>query len=171
MSLVGLPKYASARKPARAAAPDDALLAFAVEKSADTSTPRPAPSVANPKGAAPAAHRVHGHCDGPARSWGCGCRVNFALTRTNGARSVPAPLDSGTAVFDSNPPGSVTIEGVVRGQTPLSLRLPAGSTTSLIPPARPRAPFLLEIEAGATTRQYIEFAATRRGRRRQDGST
>jgi hypothetical protein len=52
-----------------------------------------------------------------------------ASTHLQAARTVAPKVDpsSGTAVIDSNPPGIVTIEGVVRGQTPLSLRLPAGT--------------------------------------------
>src|SRR5215510_7364733 len=82
-----------------------------------------------------------------------------ASTRLQAARPV-APLNPslGTAVIDSNPPGTVTIEGVVRGETPLSLRLPAGSHTVTIVAGQAARSVLLEIEAGSTTRQYIEFA-------------
>jgi len=82
-----------------------------------------------------------------------------ASTHLQAARSV-VPLNPtlGTAIIDSNPPGTVTVEGVVRGQTPLSLRLPAGSHNVTIAAGQAARSVLLEIEAGSTTRQYIEFA-------------
>src|SRR5215475_5704580 len=82
-----------------------------------------------------------------------------ASTRLQAALPVvPVNPTLGTAIIDSNPPGTVTIEGVVRGQTPLSLRLPAGSHTVTIAAGQAARSVLLEIEAGSTTRQYIEFA-------------
>ncbi len=86
--------------------------------------------------------------------------VYVASTRLQAARTVAPKVDpsSGTAVIDSNPPGIVTIEGVVRGQTPLSLRLPAGSHNITIVAGQAARSVLLEIEAGSTTRQYVEFA-------------
>jgi hypothetical protein len=83
-----------------------------------------------------------------------------ASTRLQAARTVAPKTDpsSGTAIIDSNPPGVVTIEGVVRGETPLSLRLPAGTHNITIVSGQAARSVLLEIEAGSTTRQYIEFA-------------
>lgn len=88
--------------------------------------------------------------------------VYVASTRLQAARTVTPKVDpsSGTAIIDSNPPGVVTIEGVVRGQTPLSLHLPAGSHNITIVAGQSARSVLLEIEAGSTTRQYIEFAPT-----------
>jgi hypothetical protein len=87
--------------------------------------------------------------------------VYVASTRLQAERSAaPAEPASGTAVVDSNPQGSVTIEGVVRGQTPLSLRLPVGMHNITITAGQATRSVSLEIEAGTTTRQYIEFAAT-----------
>jgi len=86
--------------------------------------------------------------------------VYVASTRLQAERSVASAVPVlGTAFVDSNPPGSVTIEGVVRGQTPLSLRLPAGMHDITITAGQATRSVSLEIEAGATTRQYIEFAA------------
>jgi PEGA domain-containing protein len=86
--------------------------------------------------------------------------VYVASTRLQAARTVTPKVDpsSGTAVIDSNPPGIVTIEGVVRGETPLSLRLPAGTHHVTIAAGQAARSVLLEIEAGSTTRQYVEFA-------------
>ena len=86
--------------------------------------------------------------------------VYVASTRLQAARTIAPKVDpsSGTAVIDSNPPGLVTIEGVVRGETPLSLRLPAGTHNVTIVAGRAARSVLLEIEAGSTTRQYVEFA-------------
>ena len=88
--------------------------------------------------------------------------VYVASTRLQAARTVAPKADpsSGTAVIDSNPPGIVTIEGVVRGETPLSLRLPAGTHNITVVSGQAARSVLLEIEAGSTTRQYIEFAGT-----------
>ena len=87
--------------------------------------------------------------------------VYVASTHLQAARTVAPKIDpsSGTAVIDSNPPGIVTIEGVVRGETPLSLRLPAGTHHVTIVAGQAARTVLLEIEAGSTTRQYVEFAA------------
>jgi hypothetical protein len=86
--------------------------------------------------------------------------VYVASTRLQAARSAaPAVPASGTAFVDSNPPGSVTIEGVVRGQTPLSLSLPAGTHHITITAGQATRSVSLQIEAGTTTRQYIEFPA------------
>lgn len=84
----------------------------------------------------------------------------IASTHLQAARTVAPKPDpsSGTAIIDSNPPGVVTIEGVVRGQTPLSLHLPAGTHNITIASGQAARSVLLEIEAGSTTRQYIEFA-------------
>ena len=87
--------------------------------------------------------------------------VYVASTRLQAERSAaPSEPASGTAVVDSNPQASVTIEGVVRGQTPLSLRLPVGMHNITITAGQATRSVSLEIEAGTTTRQYIEFAAT-----------
>jgi tetratricopeptide (TPR) repeat protein len=87
--------------------------------------------------------------------------VYVASTRLQAERSVaPADPALGTAVVDSNPPGLVTIEGVVRGQTPLSLRLPAGTHAITITAGQATRSVSLEIEAGATVKQYVEFAPT-----------
>src|SRR5262245_8855465 len=88
--------------------------------------------------------------------------VYVASTRLQAARTVTPKVDpsSGTAVIDSNPPGIVTIEGVVRGETPLPLRLPAGRHHVTIAAGQTARSVLLEIEAGSTTRQYVEFATT-----------
>jgi PEGA domain len=87
--------------------------------------------------------------------------VYIASTRLQAARTVAPRTDpsSGTAVLDSNPAGFVMIEGVVRGQTPLSLTLPAGTHNVTITSGQASRSVLLEIAAGTTTRQYIEFAA------------
>jgi len=84
----------------------------------------------------------------------------IASTHLQAARTVTPKADpsSGTAIIDSNPPGIVTIEGVVRGETPLSLHLPAGRHNITIVSGQAARSVLLEIEAGSTTRQYIEFA-------------
>src|SRR5262249_36385903 len=90
----------------------------------------------------------------------CAAVVYVASTRLQAARTVAQKVDpsSGTAIIDSNPPGIVTIEGVVRGETPLSLHLPAGAHNVTIAAGQAARSVLLEIEAGSTTRQYIEFA-------------
>ena len=84
----------------------------------------------------------------------------IASTHLQAARAVAPKVDpsSGIAVIDSNPPGIVTIEGVVRGETPLSLRLPAGTHSITIASGQAVRSVLLEIESGSTTRQYVEFA-------------
>ena len=86
--------------------------------------------------------------------------VYVASTRLQAARSAATGEPTlGTAIIDSKPQGLVTIEGVVRGQTPLSLRLPAGIHNITIAAGQVSRSVALEIEAGTTTRQYIEFAA------------
>jgi hypothetical protein len=87
--------------------------------------------------------------------------VYVASTRLQAERSLaPAGPGLGTAVIDSNPSGSVTIAGMFRGQTPLSLRLPAGTHSITIAAGQATRTVVMEVEAGSTTRQYIEFAAT-----------
>jgi hypothetical protein len=87
--------------------------------------------------------------------------VYVASIRLQAARSAtPAVPASGTAVLDSNPPGTVTIGGVFRGRTPLSLVLPVGRHDVAIATGQATRSVTLEIEAGTTTKQYIEFAGT-----------
>jgi PEGA domain len=86
--------------------------------------------------------------------------VYVASTRLQAARSAAsADLAWGTAFIDSSPPGSVTIEGVVRGLTPISLRLPPGTHHVAITAGEATRSLSLEIEGGTTTKQYIELPA------------
>ena len=86
--------------------------------------------------------------------------VYVASTRLQAARSAATAEPAfGTAIVDSKPQGIVTIEGVLRGQTPLSLRLPVGIHNVTIAAGQATRSVALEIEAGTTTKQYIEFAA------------
>jgi eukaryotic-like serine/threonine-protein kinase len=85
--------------------------------------------------------------------------VYVASAGLQAARSAASPPPaSGTAVLDSNPPGSVTVAGVVRGQTPLSLQLPAGTHDVTITAGQSTRTFSLDVAAGTITRQFIEFA-------------
>jgi hypothetical protein len=86
--------------------------------------------------------------------------VYVASTRLQAERSVASADPAlGTAIIDSSPEGSVTIGGVFRGRTPLSLQLPAGTHNITVTAGQAARAMSLEIQAGSTTRQYIEFAA------------
>jgi hypothetical protein len=133
---------------------DDALLAFHSEES------RRATVVRKPRNNA-ARRGVVIACAATVLGLASAVVVYVASTRLQAERSAaPAEPASGTVVVDSNPQGSVTIEGVVRGQTPLSLRLPVGMHNITITAGQATRSVSLEIEARTTTRQYIEFAAT-----------
>jgi eukaryotic-like serine/threonine-protein kinase len=133
---------------------DDALLAFHSEEN------RGATVVRKPRNNA-ARRGIVIACVAMVLGLASAAVVYVASTRLQAERSAaPAEPASGTAVVDSNPQGSVTIEGVVRGQTPLSLRLPVGMHNITVTAGQATRSVSLEIEAGTTTRQYIEFAAT-----------
>jgi hypothetical protein len=133
---------------------DDGLLAFHSEASSGATAAR------KPRDGSPRRGVVIA-CAATLLALASAAVVYVASTRLQAERSVaPADHALGTAVVDSNPSGSVTIEGVVRGQTPLSLRLPAGRHSIIVTAGQATRSVLLDIEAGSTTRQYIEFAAT-----------
>jgi hypothetical protein len=133
---------------------DDALLAFHSEENRGATVVRKPRSNAARRGVVIA-------CAATVLGLASAAVVYVASTRLQAERSAaPAEPASGTAVVDSNPQGSVTIEGVVRGQTPLSLRLPVGMHNITITAGQASRSVSLEIEAGTTTRQYIEFAVT-----------
>ena len=75
------------------------------------------------------------------------------------APSVPATTPTGIAMIDSYPSGTVTIDGVARGRTPLSLQLPAGPHSLVVNAGQNSRTLPLDIEAGITIRQNVEFAA------------
>jgi hypothetical protein len=133
---------------------DDALLAFQSEENRRATVVRKPQNNAARRGVVIA-------CAATVLGLASAVVVYVASTRLQAARSAaPAEPASGTAVVDSNPQGSVTIEGVVRGQTPLSLRLPVGMHNITVTAGQATRSVSLDIEAGTTTRQYIEFAAT-----------
>jgi PEGA domain-containing protein len=86
----------------------------------------------------------------------------FGAQRLREWRTAPvAPAASlGTAVFKSSPDGAtITIDGIVRGTTPVTLALSAGEHTFTITSGEVSRTLPLVVEAGAVFSQYVEFAA------------
>jgi hypothetical protein len=83
--------------------------------------------------------------------------VVFAYVQTSrGTES--AAVTTGTALIDARPAGTVTIDGVSRGSTPLTLSLPAGTYTMEVAVDNVKRSLPLTIEPGVTVKQNIEFA-------------
>jgi eukaryotic-like serine/threonine-protein kinase len=75
-------------------------------------------------------------------------------------------LALGTATIEAEPAGDVTIDGVARGATPLTISLPAGAHTLEVTSGGTTRTLPLPIEAGQTIRQAVAFpvvAAARSG--------
>lgn len=84
----------------------------------------------------------------------------FVALRRPGAATAPLsePDAVGSAQFDSRPGGaSVTIDGVVRGHTPLKVTLPVGEHTLEITGEGGARTLPLTIEAGVLISQYVEL--------------
>jgi hypothetical protein len=72
----------------------------------------------------------------------------------------PPAVQTGTATVTSAPEGAiVSIDGTVRGKTPLRLALPAGDHTVDISVGAVRRSLPLVIDPGSIVTQHIEFAA------------
>jgi eukaryotic-like serine/threonine-protein kinase len=100
---------------------------------------------------------VVGLCAAIAGSWFAW--QTWTATRVSSAPpSVVAP--TGTANFNSVPEGaSITIDGTVRGVTPLRVSLDAGAHTVQITSGSVTRTIPLTIEAGGVVSQYVELAA------------
>jgi hypothetical protein len=87
--------------------------------------------------------------------------VVFAYVQTardTGLASAASAAATGIAQFESNPQGTVTIDGVSRGVTPLTVTLPVGDHEVEIAVGELKRTLPLKIDAGTTVRQNIEFA-------------
>jgi len=132
--------------------PDDGLLAFHAEGSTGlVATSEPQPFFRR---------RIVVVCAATALSLTSTTVVYVATTRSRATRPAvaSAPLP-GMAVLDSHPSAIVTIDGVARGSTPLSLQLSAGRHTLIVVAAGQASRTIsLDVRAGETTRQSVEFA-------------
>jgi hypothetical protein len=88
----------------------------------------------------------------------------YALwTRHTTTAPVVAVPQTGTAIIHSRPDGlPVTIDGVVRGRTPLKLSLPLGEHALQIQYANATRSLPLAIEQATTVSQHVDFAVSDR---------
>jgi hypothetical protein len=81
------------------------------------------------------------------------------LAMWRGSTATPAVIN-GTMILNTNPPGGkVEVDGVERGQTPLTLSLPAGAHTLVIRGAGEPRTVPITITAGAQVSQYLDLPA------------
>ena len=81
----------------------------------------------------------------------------LASGSSSGSASASAAA-TGTVIIDAHPAGTVTIDGVARGSTPLSVSLTAGPHAVDISVGTAFRSLPLIVEAGTTMKQDVEFA-------------
>jgi hypothetical protein len=134
---------------------DDTLLAFQAE------TPVASPAIAAPR--EPSSRRPLGIAAAITALAAITGGIVFVLFAYRPSPAVLPPpsgpvVTTGTAKVDSNPGGMVTVDGVSRGMTPLTLVLPVGPHSLEITVGETKRSLPLIIEAGTTIKQDVEFA-------------
>jgi len=164
------PSVAPAEEPQEAGNPDgfggDAILAFRSETAPEVPHADPTPNSPPAGPAAPGGTHISRRA---ALTIGAAAVLTvpvaatvyvLATTHQTARAEVTArpAVATGTAVLEAHPTASVAIDGEPRGQTPLTLALPAGSHTATITVGSTVRSIPLTIQAGTTTRQDVEFA-------------
>ena len=154
LALQGAPEPQKPHVKNHASDEDDALLAFQAETTVATSLVPEAPRKASHRSLSIAAAMTAFVAIG-----GVVAYAQFAhRSRPVTPAPVPVTVTTGIAKVDANPDGAVTIDGVERGMTPLTLSLPIGTHTMEITVGDTKRSLPLTIEAGTTTKQDVEFA-------------